>query len=643
MRINTNVAALNAQANNKNTNMHLTSSLEKLSSGLKINKAADDASGMAIADKLRSQANTIGQGISNANSGSALITIADKALSEQSNILDTVKTKLLQASTSTTSAEGREAIRKDIQKLLQQIDNISSQTTYNGVNLLNEKGADFSFQVGERSVDVISTTTAFAVNTNGLGSAGNEASSSSIISASTGDLEFALEGEVSNINVGAKSSNGALTFSATSSGNNTFVIAADNVSGLSTTGGTLTLTTNDKETIAFLNKEANFSTADGLTKIADGTYQLTDVAGTFSFTNSGLFDFKDLKVSGLTAAAATNFVLSTTEKVDIQKLEGTSDIDVTGASKVYMDGDSAEGISFNSQHVNVKEGTLAIEANDATTDEFIKINSTTAATQSEVGELTVTIGSEDKVKSIALANSASGVGGSVTLSTTDGNTAKALEDAGLTKNANGTFTWTATTSASNELSFGSEGIVISNLTISDMSRTTSSADNIYIETAGAVTVENNKSDTIGLDSLNFTVAVAEGNSFGATLGAADDFSASGVKSGLGSSNLNGLLSLGEGGLTAETAKNFMSVVDDAMTQLNTVRSDFGSTQNQLSASIRNLMVTEVNIKNAESVIRDVDYAKESANFNKQNIIAQAGTYALSQANAMQQNVMRLLQ
>ena len=643
MRINTNVAALNAQANNKNTNMHLTSSLEKLSSGLKINKAADDASGMAIADKLRAQANTIGQGISNANSGSALITIADKAMAEQSLILDTVKTKLLQASTSTTSAEGREAIRKDIQKLLQQIDNISSQTTYNGVNLLNEKGADFSFQVGERSVDVISTTTAFAVNTNGLGSAGNEASSSSIISASTGDLEFALEGEVSNINVGAKSSNGALTFSATSSGNNTFVIAADNVSGLSTTGGTLTLTTNDKETIAFLNKEANFSTADGLTKIADGTYQLTDVAGTFSFTNSGLFDFKDLKVSGLTAAAATNFVLSTTEKVDIQKLEGTSDIDVTGASKVYMDGDSAEGISFNSQHVNVKEGTLAIEANDATTDEFIKINSTTAATQSEVGELTVTIGSEDKVKSIALANSASGVGGSVTLSTTDGNTAKALEDAGLTKNANGTFTWTATTSASNELSFGSEGIVISNLTISDMSRTTSSADNIYIETAGAVTVENNKADSVDVDALNFTVAVADGNSFASNIGAVDTFSASAVKSGLGSSNLNGLLSLGEGGLTAETAKNFMSVVDDAMTQLNTVRSDFGSTQNQLSASIRNMMVTEVNVKNAESVIRDVDYAKESANFNKQNIIAQAGTYALSQANAMQQNVMRLLQ
>ena len=87
----------------------------------------------------------------------------------------------------------------------------------------------------------------------------------------------------------------------------------------------------------------------------------------------------------------------------------------------------------------------------------------------------------------------------------------------------------------------------------------------------------------------------------------------------------------------------MEIIDNAMTQLNTVRSDFGSTQNQLSSATRNMMVTQVNIKAAESVIRDVDYAEESANFNKQNIIAQAGTYAMSQANQVQQNIMKLLQ
>ena len=114
MRINTNISSLAARVASTQTNKNLASSLEKLSTGLRINKASDDASGMAIADKLRTQASSLAQSISNANSASALIQIADKAMAEQSNILDIVKTKLIQAATETTSAEGREAIRKKV-------------------------------------------------------------------------------------------------------------------------------------------------------------------------------------------------------------------------------------------------------------------------------------------------------------------------------------------------------------------------------------------------------------------------------------------------------------------------------------------------------------------------------------------------
>jgi flagellin len=87
----------------------------------------------------------------------------------------------------------------------------------------------------------------------------------------------------------------------------------------------------------------------------------------------------------------------------------------------------------------------------------------------------------------------------------------------------------------------------------------------------------------------------------------------------------------------------MARVDVALNDLNKMRSEFGATQNQLESAVRNLSVTAVNLKNAESGIRDVDYAQESATFNKNNIIAQAGTYAMSQANALQQNVQKLLQ
>ena len=176
MRINTNIASMNAQEANSNTNTKLTSSLEKLSSGLRINKASDDASGLSIADKLRTQASSIGQSISNGNSAVALTQIADKAMAEQSNILDIVKTKLLQAGTATTSAEGREAIRKDVSKLLSQLDNVAQQTNYNGTTLLQASAASgavagtaLTFQMGETSTDTIATTAGVRSNSEGLG------------------------------------------------------------------------------------------------------------------------------------------------------------------------------------------------------------------------------------------------------------------------------------------------------------------------------------------------------------------------------------------------------------------------------------------------------------------------------------------
>jgi flagellin len=174
MRINTNAASLNAQESATNTNNNLRSSLEKLSSGLRINKASDDASGLAIADKLRTQASSIGQSISNGNSATALTQIADKAMAEQSNILDIVKQKLIQAATATTSEEGRTAIGKDINKLLTQLDNIATQTNYNGISLLQASAAStdsslkLDFQMGESSGNLISLGSGITANTHGL-------------------------------------------------------------------------------------------------------------------------------------------------------------------------------------------------------------------------------------------------------------------------------------------------------------------------------------------------------------------------------------------------------------------------------------------------------------------------------------------
>lgn len=161
MKIITNNSLNTSSENMINNKRSLDKSAEKLATGKKINAASDNASGLAIADKLRTQVTSINQSIKNSNSGAAMMQVADKALTEHSSILDVVKQKLIQAKTATTSAEGRDIIRKDIIKLVNQIDNIASTTNYNGTYLLQKDSTDTSasdeleFQVGELSTNTI--------------------------------------------------------------------------------------------------------------------------------------------------------------------------------------------------------------------------------------------------------------------------------------------------------------------------------------------------------------------------------------------------------------------------------------------------------------------------------------------------------
>ena len=207
MRINTNVSSLTAQEAAQNTTKSITSSLEKLSTGLRINKASDDASGLAIADKLRTQATSINQGISNGNSAVALLQIADKSMGEQSNILDTIKAKLIQANTDTTSAEGRSSIGKDISKLLEQLDNIAKQTNYNGRQLIsnstgNAASSSHIFQVGEKSSDTI-TMGVVNSNTTGLaltGLSGNIGASGTLTKVNAANAQTAINAAINTLN-----------------------------------------------------------------------------------------------------------------------------------------------------------------------------------------------------------------------------------------------------------------------------------------------------------------------------------------------------------------------------------------------------------------------------------------------------------
>ncbi|MAD42842.1 MAG: flagellin [Arcobacter sp.] len=159
---------------NADVYLNAQQSLNKIATGVTLNQASNDASSLAISNNLQVQANGYTQAIENTNSAMAQTQIADGATKEQASILDNVKEKLLQASTDTTSQEGRDAILKDVKSLLEQFDNIASSTNYNGNTLLqnsqtdNSESSNFQFQAGEESSDIIEAS-GVQSNTEGLG------------------------------------------------------------------------------------------------------------------------------------------------------------------------------------------------------------------------------------------------------------------------------------------------------------------------------------------------------------------------------------------------------------------------------------------------------------------------------------------
>ncbi|MDU2360537.1 MAG: flagellin hook IN motif-containing protein, partial [Campylobacter concisus] len=147
-RINTNVNALNTHANAVSNNVDLSKSLNKLSSGLRIQTAADDASGLSIADSLRSQASALGQAIANGNDAIGIIQVADKAMDEQLKILDTIKTKATQSAQDGQTTQSRQALQADIVRLMEELDNIGNTTSFNGQQPLNGTFTNKEFQLG---------------------------------------------------------------------------------------------------------------------------------------------------------------------------------------------------------------------------------------------------------------------------------------------------------------------------------------------------------------------------------------------------------------------------------------------------------------------------------------------------------------
>ena len=168
LRVNNNIAAFNSYRNLQATDKTLNSSLEKLSSGLRINKAADDAAGLVISEGLRSQIGGLNVAARNAQDGVNVIQTADGALSTSTNILQRMRDLSVQSQNATNSTESLDAIKSEMTELGNELNRIATNTSFNGVALLDGSFTGKDFQVGHLSADNITVSISTAFGTTGL-------------------------------------------------------------------------------------------------------------------------------------------------------------------------------------------------------------------------------------------------------------------------------------------------------------------------------------------------------------------------------------------------------------------------------------------------------------------------------------------
>ena len=525
-RINTNIAAMNAHANAVITDRELTSSLGRLSSGLRIQTAADDASGLVIADSLKSQANSLGQAIANGNDAIGIVQTADKAMDEQIKILDTIKTKAIQAAQDGQNSDSRRALQNDISRLLEELDMIATTTSFNGQQLLNGNFSNKNFQIG------------------------------------------AYSNETAKVSIGATNSNtiGHTRFETTS---NAAISVISLVSGI-----TIKLSGIDGYPNGY-----EFQKIDAATFQTDGYKAVAEMM-------NGVSDKTGVKVK----------------------------VNNTQIMSAAVSGGNVQGLTIN----GVTIGNIAVKANDSDGVLIGAINAKKDETGVEAsiqnGKLVLTAKDGRAIRIGAISNSGTHIALHTGASAASISTGANAHSQGLVYLGQITFI----RQDARDIKIGLQGMsTISGLNFS----------NALITNASAASLAFNQA-SVNLKYMNSgTISNAMAKAMGYFAGG--EASTAGDQTG--------------GVNTYGGAQAMIDVAESARKTLDKLRADLGSVQNQLVATINNITVTQVNVKSAESQIRDVDFASESANFSKFNILAQSGSYAMSQANSVQQNILRLLQ
>jgi len=569
--INTNVASLNSQRQLMQSGSVLDQATERLSSGNRINSAKDDAAGLAIANRMTSQIRGLDQAIRNANDGVSMIQTAEGALQEVTNILQRIGELAVQSANEIYNDGDREYLQSEVTQLIEELDRISSSTSFNGQKLLDGTLGKINLQVGAEANQVMTVEVGSMSSKNLGGGAGGDIVGSALTIAGLGDGSNALidlDGAVT-INgqvLAADDLNGARTV------NELLAVINDGVSNITATAVTEVTATSDGDGVIRGQDSLNLELTN-----ADGSTSSFEIRDTGSMEE--LVEKINAETGGKVQASLNDngrlvLASNTGARIDVSYIGATADS--TGlAAETY---DPRLSLSSN-------DGTgITIEYATPADAAIMGIDE-----RSEAGD----IKGQDITAAAALTE------GALVINGVDIGAVDLLADSPTAAQQAG-----AIAEAINKLSH--EHGVVASVTGDALTLNSVSGDEMSIEvtTAGAAAT--------GLQSVNDATTVGDAV-------ANIDIS------------------------TAAGAQKAIDIIDRAMTTISETRADLGAINNRLDFTIANLANVSEKTSAARARIMDADFAAETANLSRAQVLQQAATAMLAQANARPQQVLQLLQ
>jgi flagellin len=664
--INTNTKALFAQNSLSINNRSLTTAMQQLSTGKRINSAADDAAGLAIGTRMSADLRGMSVAIRNANDGISLTQTAEGAMGEVSNMLQRMRDLSTQSATGSVTASNRQAMQAELDQLVAEIDNISKTTNFNGIMLLDGSAKAVSLQTGVNEGDQVTV---------GIDSTSSKA---------LGLQGFRVEGELTSGRVGAVSGlavddvqiNGKNAFSSVPTANTATALATainsnvgehrvvasafNTVKGAAPTAsvfaaGALTVNGDSvgaasslEELVSNINRDAAGITAvlgqDGTIELSNDTGADIVIAGTAEET------------AGFTAGTSSGFVtLSSIDGEDISMVAKSVANGYTGGAGTVADvklmgfNESTTGTSFAGSAVGIAS------TDKLTITDDLRING-------------VRVGISDSTSATSKAAAINAV------SAQSGVTATARTEVALTVDVTGTKMTDLDGSAAGKIfSINGKSVDLSGATslatavdtinsaaipdvtasADDLGRlilTSSTGANVTVvdDSTSFVTAVASTSGDAGVGSIAAGMTVAGRISLASNTGAEIrvESKVAGSAAKIGFADQGGSDTLVGGALsitTQEAAGRAITAIDAAIETISMGRANLGAFQNRLTAAVDNLSSLSINLSESKSRIMDTDYAKATTELARSQIVQQAATAMLAQANQQPSMVMSLLQ